>query len=120
MKLLAEKSIGVDEITIYLNLYKLHNSYLLLISDQLEMGIGTVTLGSPPMIEGLKSLTASYNLFGLNNKLLNTLIAERASNILKTPVLLLMFLKNKKSEEKIIKPLVNFLNKVLGDIIGKI
>ena len=58
MKLLAEESIRIDEITIHLNLYKLHKSFLLLISDQPEMGIGTVTLGSPPMIEGLKSLTA--------------------------------------------------------------
>ena len=116
MKLLAKENIKIDDITIYLNLFKLHKSFLLLISDQSNMGIGNVTLGSPPIIEGIKSPTASYNLFGMNTKLLSTIIAERASNILKAPILLLLFLKSKKDDEEIIKPLVNFLNKVLKKI----
>ena len=118
MKLLAKENIKIDDITIYLNLFKLHKSFLLLISDQSNMGIGNVTLGSPPIIEGIKSPTASYNLFGMNTKLLSTIIAERASNILKAPILLLLFLKSKKDDEEIIKPLVNFLNKVLKKITG--
>lgn len=116
MKLLAEENIKIEDLTVYLNLFKLHKSFLLLISDQPNMGIGTVTLGSPPIIEGIKSPTASYNLFGMNTKMLSTIIAERASNILKAPVLLLLFLKSKKDDEEIIKPLVNFLNKVLKKI----
>ena len=118
MKLLAKENIKIDDITFYLNLFKLHKSFLLLISDQSNMGIGNVTLGSPPIIEGIKSPTASYNLFGMNTKLLSTIIAERASNILKAPILLLLFLKSKKDDEEIIKPLVNFLNKVLKKITG--
>ena len=116
MKLLAEENIKIEDLTVYLNLFKLHKSFLLLISDQPNMGIGNVTLGSPPIIEGIKSPTASYNLFGMNTKMLSTIIAERASNILKAPVLLLLFLKSKKDDEEIIKPLVNFLNKVLKKI----
>ncbi|MFX1569794.1 MAG: hypothetical protein ACFFCV_15680 [Promethearchaeota archaeon] len=110
MKIIVEKNIKIEEIPFYIKLFKLHKSFLLLISDQPNMGIGSITLGSPPTIEGLKSLTASYNLFGVNKKLLSTIIAERASNILKAPVLLLLFIKNKKNEEEIIKPLINFLN----------
>ena len=116
MKLLAKENIKIEDITIYLNLFKLHKSFLLLISDQPNMGIGNVTLGSPPIIEGIRAPTASYNLFGMNTKMLSTIIAERASNILKAPVLLLLFLKSKKNDEEIIKPLVNFLNNVLKKI----
>ncbi|MEE9376643.1 MAG: hypothetical protein V3V33_01240 [Candidatus Lokiarchaeia archaeon] len=116
MKFLAEETIKIEDITVYLNLFKLHKSFLLLISDQPNMGIGNVTLGSPPIIEGIKSPTASYNLFGMKTKLLSTIIAERASNILKAPVLLLLFLKSKKNDEEMIKPLVNFLNNVLKKI----
>jgi len=117
MKPLAEDNIEIDEITIYLNLFKLHKSFLLLISDQPNMGIGNITLGSPPAIKGLKSLTASYNLFGIDKKLMSTIIAERASNLLKAPVLLLLFLKSKKSDNEILKPLVNFLNKTLKKVL---
>ena len=116
MKLLAKENIKIEDITMYLNLFKLHKSFLLLISDQPNMGIGNVTLGSPPIIEGIRAPTASYNLFGMNTKMLSTIIAERASNILKAPVLLLLFLKSKKNDEEIIKPLVNFLNNVLKKI----
>jgi hypothetical protein len=116
MKIIAEKRIKIDDITFYLKLFQLHKSFLLLISDQPSMGIGSITLGSPPITEGLKSLTTSYNLFGVNKKLLSTIIAERASNILKAPVLLLLFVKSKKNEEEVVKPLIKFLNGTLDKI----
>ncbi|MFX1345367.1 MAG: hypothetical protein ACFFBC_06910 [Promethearchaeota archaeon] len=119
MKLLAEQNIEFDDNTIYLNLFKLYKSFLLLISDQEDLGIGNVTLGSPPVIKGIKSPTASYNLFGMNSKLLSTIIAEKASKVLEAPVLLLLFLKNKQKEEDIIKPLVNFINEVLDEVRKK-
>jgi hypothetical protein len=83
------------------------------------MGIGSITLGSPPMMQGLKSLTTSYTLSGVNKRLLSTIIAERSANILKAPVLLLLFVKSKKNEEEIVKPLINFLNNVLEKVIEK-
>ena len=119
MKLLAERNIDVDNIKIFLTLFKLHKSYLLLISDQEDMGIGNVTLGSPSIIEGVKSPTTSYNLFGLNSNLLSTIIAERVSNTLNAPVLLLLFLKSNLKAEKIVKPIINFLNLTLEEILEK-
>ena len=119
MKNLVDKNIEIDHTTIYFTLFKLHKSYLLLISDQKNMGIGSVTLSSPPLIEGLKSTAASYNLFGVEKKLLSTIISEKASNILKAPVLLLLFLKIKKKEEDIAKQLMKFLNEILTDIAEK-
>ncbi len=119
MKLLIEKSKDIDDITVFLALFELHKSYLLLISDQKEMGIGSVTIGSPPMIEGLKATSASYTLFGVYEKLLSTIIAEKASYILKAPVLLMLFLKSKKKEESIAKPLVTFIDEILSEISEK-
>ncbi len=113
MKELLKESRDIEGIMIYLILFRLHKSYLLLISDQEQMGIGSVTLGSPPTVEGLKSTSASYNLFGIGKKLLSTIINERASHLLKKPVLLMLFIKNKMKEEDLAKPLVNFMNEVL-------
>ena len=46
MQLLVEDFKVIDDITIYLKLFKLHQSFLLLISDQLNMGI-VIYLRSP-------------------------------------------------------------------------
>jgi hypothetical protein len=119
MKCLIEKNIKINDLIIYLVLFQLHKSYLLLISDQKNMGIGNVTLGSPPIIEGSKSIIASHNLFGLDSRLLSTIIAEKSSQVLKAPVLLLYFIKRKIEEEKLAKGLLKFLNRVLSDINKK-
>ncbi len=116
---LVKKDFLIDNLKIYFVLFKLHNSYLLLISDQKEMGIGNVTLGSPPLTEGLKSITASYSLFGVDKKLLSTIISEKASHILKKPVLLLLFLRDRNKEEEIAKPLMSFLNEILTKLVEK-
>jgi len=113
---IVNKDFLVDNVKIYLVLFKLYKSYLLLISDQKEMGIGNVTLGTPPIIEGLKSVSASYSLFGLEKKLLSTIISEKASHTLKSPVLLLLFLRDRDKETEIAKPLLNYLNEILSEI----
>ena len=119
MKFLTERNIEVENLKIYLTLFKLYKSYLLLISDQRDMGIGNVTLGSPSVVKGVRSPTSSYNLFGMNGNLLSTIIAEKATNTLNAPVLLLLFLKNKFEDEKIIKPIINFLKEVLEEILER-
>ncbi|MFW9773299.1 MAG: hypothetical protein ACFFFB_16340 [Candidatus Heimdallarchaeota archaeon] len=116
MNLIADRKFEIDETSVYLKLYNLYKSILLLISDQKDMGIGNVTLGSPPVIEGTKSPTASYNLFGMESRLLSTIIAERVSKKLDAPVLLLLFFKNRQKEEDIIKPLVDVLNEILEEV----
>ena len=116
---LVKKDWVIDNLKIHLVLFKLYNSFLLLISDQKEMGIGNVTMGSPPLTEGLKSISASYSLFGVGKKLLSTVISEKASLILKKPVLLLLFLKDKTKEEEIAKSLMSFLDEILAEIVEK-
>ena len=119
MALIIDKNERIGNFSVYLKLFQLHKSFLLMISDQENMGIGNVTLGSPPIFEGVKSPTTSYNIFGVKSNLLSTIISERASFILKLPVLLLLFLKTKISEEKIIPPLINFINSTLEGITEK-
>ncbi|MHA2430354.1 MAG: hypothetical protein ACXACC_04880 [Promethearchaeota archaeon] len=116
MRLLIEKEELFEEIKIYLKIFKLFKSYLILISDQEQMGIGNVTLASPPLIEGMKSTSTSYKLFGVEEELVSTIIAEKSSYILKAPVLLLTFIKSKKIIKNNIKPLVDFLNSSLNTI----
>ncbi len=115
--LLIEKTKSINEINVYLKLFKLHKSFLLLLSDHEEMGIGSVTLGTPSTFEGLKSSISSYALFGLDQKLLNGVVVERAAHILKAPVLLLLFLKGVKKEEEFAKPLILFINDVLKEVV---
>jgi hypothetical protein len=55
----------------------------------------------------------------MNGNLLSTIIAERASNALNAPVLLLLFLKSKIEEKKIVKPIINFLNEVLDETLER-
>lgn len=119
MKLIVNRNVMIDDTVIYFSLFKLYNSFLLLISDQEDLGIGNVTLGTPSIVEGIKLPTASYNLFGMNSKLISTIIAEKASKVLNAPVLLLLFLKDKRDEVTIIKPLANFINEILNDITKK-
>ena len=120
MKLVIQRNRFIDTHNIYIKLFQMHKSYLLLVSDQEEMGIGNVTLSSPPTIEGLNSTAASYGLFGIKEKIISKIIAEKASRILKTPVLLLYFLKNVKDEENIAKELTSFFNDFLDESLGEI
>ena len=119
MKELLNESRDIEGTIFYLTIFKMYKSYLLLVSDQEKMGIGSVTLGSPPTVEGLKSTSSSYNLFGIGRKLISTIIVERASHLLKSPVLLMLFIKSKKKEEDLAKPLVNFMNEVIANIEEK-
>ncbi|MFW9824583.1 MAG: hypothetical protein ACFFE4_16690 [Candidatus Thorarchaeota archaeon] len=119
MKLLAEHNIEIENTKIFLIIFKLYKSYLLLISDQEELGIGNVTLGSPPIINGVKPPSISYNLFGVNSNLLSTIIVERVSSALNAPILLLLFLRNELNIEKMIKPVINFINKIIEGIMEK-
>ena len=112
MEPILERNLLINDVCFYISLFKLHKSHLLLLSDQKEMGIGSVTLSSPSLIEGVKTTSSSYSLFGIKNKIANKLIVERVANLLNTPVLLLSFLKTKMAEEDFIKPVMSCLNEM--------
>jgi len=114
MEPILERILLINDVRFYFSLFKLHKSYLLLLSDQKEMGIGSVTLSSPSLIEGVKTSSSSYSLFGIENKIANKLIVERMANLLNTPVLLLSFLKTKMAEEDFIKPVMICLNEMVS------
>ncbi|TXT63560.1 MAG: hypothetical protein BAJALOKI3v1_350033 [Promethearchaeota archaeon] len=116
MKLILDKSFQVDKLKLYLKLFKLHKSYLAFLSDQKEMGIGDVTLGSPQRIKGVKSTSSTYHLFGIQQKLLSSVITKRMTNFLDMPVLLLLFIKEKVEENEIARPIVDFINENLKDL----
>lgn len=115
MKLIVEKDIDIDSLKIYLRLFELHKSYLLLISDNEEFGIGDVTIATPIRIDEMKIKSKSYKLFGIHKELLNQIIAEKFSSSLNAPVLLILFLKDIKNEQEVIKPLMKFINEILKE-----
>lgn len=116
LKLLVDKERIIDDKMIYSKIFKLHRSYLIMISDHKEMGIGNVLLGNPPTIEGVKSSVASYELFGLGNDMISKIMVERAASYLKTSVLLLFFIKTRKFNDEFIKKVITFLNDTLKEI----
>ncbi len=116
MKLIVERSKQLDRIKLFISIFKLHKSYLVLISDKETMGIGNVTLGIPPTIEGMKVSAATHQLFGIQQKILSNIIVEKISSFFNAPVLLLLFLKSVSDDLEVSKPLSLFLNEVLTDI----
>ncbi|GAH19833.1 unnamed protein product, partial [marine sediment metagenome] len=87
MKPLIEKQKKIDNICLHISIFKLVKSYLVLISDEEGMGIGTVTLGIPSIIEKMKTSSASHQIFGVQSKILSKIIVEKMSSDLKEPVL---------------------------------
>ena len=116
MKLIVERSKQLERIKLFISIFKLHKSYLVLISDQETMGIGNVTLGIPSTIEGMKVSAATHQLFGIQQNLLSNIIVEKISSFFKAHVLLLLFLKSASDYKEISKPLSIFLNEVLNGI----
>jgi len=119
MKPIIERTKQFDKIKIHITIFKLYKSYLVLISDQETMGIGSVTLGIPPRIEGMKVSAATHQLFGIQQKILSNIIVEKISSFFNAPVLLLMFLKSISDDQEISKPLILFLNEVINEIANK-
>ena len=116
MKPLIEKRKKIDNIYLHISIFKLVKSYLVLISDEEGMGIGTVTLGIPAVIENVKTSSASHQIFGVQSKILSKIIVEKMSSDLKEPVLLLLFLKHIKEDQEVIKPLMKLLKEALIEI----
>ena len=115
MKLAIEKEVKIENQTVYLRLFELYKSYLLLISDNEEFGIGNVTIATPIRNDEMKTTSISHKLFGIHKELLNQIIAEKVSSFLNAPLLFLLFFKNIKDEQALIKPLMKFINETLSD-----
>ena len=119
MKPLIEKRKKIGGIFLHISIFKLVKSYLVLISDEEGMGIGTVALGIPSVIENMKTSSASHQIFGVQSKILSKIIVEKISSDLKEPVLLLLFLKHIKEDQEVTKPLMELLKEALIEISQK-
>lgn len=119
MDIVAEKKTNSNGIVIYFTLIKLYKGYILLISDQENYGLGSISLSTPPLNDALKSISSAYQLFGVEHSLLSKMIVERASYFLKEPVVLFLFLKAREKEEDLIKPIIKTLNELLSEVSDK-
>jgi len=116
MKEIINNQFLFQEIKLYIKLFRLNKSHILLISERKEMDIGSVTLASPSLIEGLNPSSLSYMLFGIKNKMISQVISEKIAITLKTPVLLLLHLISDLKEEELVKPLMKFINHSIDEI----
>ncbi|MFX0076736.1 MAG: hypothetical protein ACFE96_14930 [Candidatus Hermodarchaeota archaeon] len=117
MKPIVEKSTQLDKLMVYISIFKLHKSYLVLISDIENMGIGNVTLGIPANIDNVKVTSATHQLFGVQQRILSEIIVEKISSYFNAPVLLLLFLKSVRDDQEIVKPLISFIKEALEEIL---
>ena len=81
------------EFTAHAAFISLQNSFLLLVTDQPEFGIGTVTLSAPPSGVMTKATSSPFNIFGMKNTMLSGLIGKTTSKMLKKPILSLILIK---------------------------
>jgi len=95
IEVVGQGNSSYNEYTINASIIQLQKSFLVLVSDQPEYGIGTVTLSSPPTIEGLDAASSPFNIFGMKNNLLANLIGKMASKHLSFPVLSLFIFAKK-------------------------
>jgi hypothetical protein len=114
----GEASNGNFHITV--NVVKLKQSFLILITDQEEFGIGTVTLSAPPLIEGTNASSSPFPLFGLKNNMLANLIGKVSSQKLNAPALSLVYIleQNLKMEE-IMKTTMDAVMSAIKDVLEK-
>ena len=100
----GEGQANYGEYYVYATFISLYKSYLLLVTDQKEYGIGNVTLSGPPTGIGQAS-SSPFNLFGLRNPLLSNMIGKTSSKLLKSPVISMVFIKEKELKQDIIMKL---------------
>jgi hypothetical protein len=101
-------------------LIPLQQSFLLLVSDQAEFGVGTVTLSAPPTIPGTGAVSSPFSLFGLKNNLLANLLGKMASKLLNLPVLSLILIKEEEIKVEIImKTAVEAVKNAIDQVLKK-
>jgi hypothetical protein len=93
-----------EGLTIQTAIFKLHKSFLLFVTDQADFGIGTVNFSIPPSGISTQAINSPFNLFGLKNTLLSSVIGKNATTHLKAPVLSLVYLLSTDfKEEQLLK-----------------
>ena len=107
----------LDQFQVQATFLKLQNSYLLLVSDQPEFGIGTVTLSAPPSGISSEASSSPFNIFGMKNNILANLIGRNASKSLKVPVLSLVLIKEStlKPEQRM-KVIMQAVTKAINEV----
>ena len=93
LQLVGTAEAQMDTFHVATAIYQLEKSYLLLVTDQPQFGIGTVSLSAPPSIPGTGAVSAPFSLFGLKHNTLAGLAGRIASQKLNLPVLTLLFIK---------------------------
>jgi hypothetical protein len=106
IEIVKEGVASVDFFSVYCTIIKLENSFLVLFSDQTGYGLGTISLGSPPMIDGTKAEATPFSVFGYKHQILSKLITQMCSTKLRAPVLTLLFIKSDKIKQETLSKLI--------------
>ncbi len=120
LNILSEGTASYNLWNVSAAIVELYQSYLVLITDQEKYGIGTVTLSSPPVLEGTGVMNAPFPIFGLKNTLLAGIVGKMAGQKLKHPILSLILIKETNLKAEIImKTVVDALQQALEKLNPK-
>jgi hypothetical protein len=106
IEVIGEGQADFGDFVVHVAIIPLKKSYLILITDQAEYGIGSVILSTPPVLEGMSATSSPITLFGLKNNLLANLVGKTASKKLQVPVMTLLLIKNEQLKPEIITKIV--------------
>ncbi len=102
LEIIGQSESTQGTLKIQVSIIKLHKSYLFLVTDQPEFGLGTITLSSPPSLDGTKAISSPFPIFGLKNNMIANMVGNIASQKLNTPVLSLIYILEQNMKQEII------------------
>jgi|SRR6056297_1549749 len=104
INIIGEGKASFGDFVVFSAIIKLKHSYLTLVTDQEEYGIGTLTLATAPneLFESKGAASSPYNFFGLKYNLLTNVISKMLSKELKKPAMVMLLIKKEGIKSEIV------------------
>ena len=102
LKVIGEGAAEHENFQVAVCIVELLKSYMILVTDQLEFGIGTISLAAPSNDIFKTTSSSPFNIFGFKNNTLANLVSKTASGKLKLHILSMILIKEEKLKPKFI------------------
>ncbi|MCP4764076.1 MAG: hypothetical protein GY870_20050 [archaeon] len=102
LKILGEKTFTYENYSTTCCIISLDRSYLVLVTDQSNYGIGNIMMSAPPFIEGTRAMSTPSPLFGLKQNLLTKMVSEFCAVKLKNPCIVMVHVLGMQRKEQFV------------------